>query len=86
MMIDNILDAINHVRCLWMSQDGILHDGTFQALVLVKAEDDEKHMLQQQIEMLNMRLNLKKLETFKNQIQQEKIGLSKPGQSFFTKN
>lgn len=69
----------DRIPCMWMSPDGTLNKDLFDREVLELADSNEKYTMQKEFDLLNMSLNLKKLEGFKDQIAAERINLAAPG-------
>lgn len=80
MVVTDPRDVCNRsqVSCCWMSPDGTLHRNSFEVELLQRADTNEKYSLQKQLDLLNLQLQIQKLEGFKDQLKKERMNLSNP--------
>lgn len=75
------VDKVNEtglLQCIWMTPGGELHHNVFNPDLLELASDNEQHVNQQQLRLLDLKLNLKKLEGFQTELQKKVINLASP--------
>lgn len=70
--------GLSSIECIWMTPSGDLHVHAFPSEILEHASDNEQHVNQQLLTQLNLKLQIKKLEGFENEIQKNRIGLASP--------
>lgn len=83
MVVTDLPQGMDPFICCWMSPDGTLHSGRFHYEVLQLADTNEKYSLQKQLDLLNLQLNLQKLEGFKDQLKKERMNLAAPSSDRF---
>lgn len=66
------------IKCVWMTPSGELHMEAFDPALLEHADQNEQHVNQQKLTLLNLQLNIKKLEGFESDMQKKKMNLESP--------
>lgn len=66
------------IKCVWMTPSGELHKEAFDPALLEHADQNEQHVNQQKLTLLNLQLNIKKLEGFESDMQKKKMNLESP--------